>query len=247
MYMDRVSTSSDGYVSSEFTHARILITGLAGGAGVDVARSFAEHRARLIVHTTELSPELIELVAVLTQGAKEIRLHTHDISAEKAAAAFAQTSAQAYGGLDAAINLASVSQDEIAAISGDGDLDTLVAAKLGPLAQLTRVVANRMSLVLSEGLVLNVLELPRPRNGREAAIAGYVRTALATMTMKEARAWASKGIRVNAVGPCAVEDDGLDADDVPHEPDVASLAFYLASRKGQALSGHVFDADGTAC
>ena len=93
MYMDRVSTSSDGYVPSEFTQARILITGLTAGAGVDVARSFAEHRARLIVHTTELSPELIELVAVLTQSAHEIRLHTHDISTADAAAAFAQTTA----------------------------------------------------------------------------------------------------------------------------------------------------------
>src|SRR6185437_11621964 len=155
MYMDRVSTSSDGYVSSEFTQARILITGLTAGAGVDVARSFAEHRARLIVHTTELSPELIELVAVLTQSAHEIRLHTHDISTADAAAAFAQTSAQAYGGLEAAINLASISRAEIDAIRRDGDLEALISAKLSPLAQLTRVIANRMSVVLSEGLILN--------------------------------------------------------------------------------------------
>jgi 3-oxoacyl-[acyl-carrier protein] reductase len=202
----------------------------------------------LIVHTTELSPELIELVAVLTQSAQEIRLHTHDISAPDAAAAFAQTSAQAYGGLDAAVNMASISQDEIEAVSGDRDLDALVAAKLGSLAQLTRVVANRMSLVLSEGLVLNILNMPHPGNGREAAIAGYVRTALSTMTVKEAREWASKGIRVNAVGPCVLGDGGFNAGAVlTNEPDVASLACYLASRKGQSFSGHVFDADGMAC
>jgi 3-oxoacyl-[acyl-carrier protein] reductase len=245
MYMDRVSTSFDGYVPSEFTKARILITGLSGGAGVDVARSFAEHRARLIVHTTELSPELIELVAVLTQSAHEIRLHTHDISAADAAATFAQTSAQAYGGLDAAINMSSISHEEFGAIAGDRDLDALVAAKLGSLAQLTRVIANRMSLVLSEGLVLNVVNMPRPRNGREAAIAGYIRTALAAMTAKEARAWAPRGLRVNAVGPCVFSTGGRD--DLMEEPDVASLALYLASRQGRSLSGHVFDADAMAC
>jgi 3-oxoacyl-[acyl-carrier protein] reductase len=248
MYMDRVSTSCDGYVPSELTQARILITGLTAGAGIDVARSFAEHRARLIVHTSALSPELIEFVAVLTQSAPEIRLHTHDISTADAAAAFAQTSAQAYGGLDAAINMASISRDEIEAVSGDRDLDTLITAKLGSLAQLTRVVANRMSLVFSEGLVLNVLNMPHPGNAREAAIAGYVRTALAAMTVKEARAWASKGIRINGVGPCALEACEFHAGAVlTNEPDVATLACYLASRKGQSLSGHVFDADGMAC
>ncbi|HEY8193488.1 MAG TPA: SDR family NAD(P)-dependent oxidoreductase [Hyphomicrobium sp.] len=248
MYMDRVSTSSDGYVSSEFTQARILITGLTAGAGVDVARSFAEHKARLIVHTTELSPELIELVAVLTQSADEIRLHTHDIATADAAAGFAQTSAQAYGGLDAAINMASISRAEIEAVRQDGDLDALVTAKLAPLAQLTRIVANRMQIILSEGLILNVFEMPSPRNGRESAIAGYVRTALAAMTAKEARAWATKGIRINAVGPHVIEDiDRSTGALLTNEPDVATLALYLASRKGRSLSGHVFDSDGIGC
>lgn len=248
MYMDRVSTSADGYVASEFAQARILITGLTATAGVDVARAFADVEARVIVHTSDLSPELIELVAVLTQSASEIRLHTNDISTANAAAAFAQTSAQAFGGLDAAINVASVSRAELEAVARDGNLDAFVLNKLASLSQLTRVIANRMSLVLSEGLILNVLEMPHPRNRREAAIAGYIRTALAAMTMSEAQTWAAKGIRINAVGPCAIDDDELNAGAViTNEPDIGALALYLASRKGQSLSGHVFDADGVAC
>jgi 3-oxoacyl-[acyl-carrier protein] reductase len=244
MYMDRVSTSADDFVSSELAQARILITGLTAAAGVDVARSFADFNARLIVHTTELSPELIELVAVLTQSASEIRLHTQNISTADSAAAFAQTSAQSYGGLDAAINMACISYEEMDAVESDGDLESLIADKLAPLAQLTRVLANRMCIVLSEGLVLNVLKMPPPRNGRDSAIAGYARTALAAMTAKEARAWASQGIRVNAVGPCVLGSAGAA---LSNEPDVATLALHLASRKGRSLSGHVFDADGMAC
>lgn len=248
MYMDRVSTSADGYITSEFAQARILITGLTATAGIDVARSFADLQARLIVHTAELSPELIELAAVLTQTAGDIRLHTQDISSANSAAAFAQTSAQAYGGLDAAINMASISAAELAAVRSDSDLDALVSSKLAPLAQLTRIIANRMCLVLSEGLILNVVKMPHPTNGREAAVAGYVRTALASMTAKEALAWAPQGIRVNAVGPCVIGDFRQNAGAVlTNEPDVATLALYLASHKGQSLSGHVFDADGMAC
>jgi 3-oxoacyl-[acyl-carrier protein] reductase len=64
------------------------------------------------------------------------------------------------------------------------------------------------------------------------------------MTAKEARAWASQGIRVNAVGPCVLGSAGAA---LSNEPDVATLALHLASRKGRSLSGHVFDADGMAC
>jgi 3-oxoacyl-[acyl-carrier protein] reductase len=248
MYMGRVGTSAEGGVSGELAQARILVTGLTAIAGVDVARSFAELKARLVVHTTDLSPELIELVAVLSQSASEIRLHTHDISTANAAAVFAQTSAQAYGGLDAAINLAAISRAEIEAIRRDGDLEALVAAKLAPLAQLTRVIANRMSVVLSEGLVLNVFKMPQPQSRREEAVATFARTALAALTVKEAEAWARQGIRVNAVGPRVFqEDDQAAGACLTNEPDIATLALYLASRKGRSLSGHVFDADGMVC
>ncbi|AGK58852.1 hypothetical protein HYPDE_35903 [Hyphomicrobium denitrificans 1NES1] len=244
--MDRISTSADGYVTSEFAQARILITGLTATSGIDIARSFADLQARLIVHTAELSPELIELAAVLTQTAGDIRLHTQNISSANSAAVFAQTSAQAYGGLDAAINMASISAAELAAVKRDSDLDRLISDKLAPLAQLTRIIANRMCLILSEGLILNVLKMPHPTSGRESAVAAYARTALAAMTAKEAHAWAPQGIRINSVGPSVVGERQAGAV-LTNEPDVATLALYLASHKGRRLSGHVFDADGMAC
>jgi 3-oxoacyl-[acyl-carrier protein] reductase len=65
------------------------------------------------------------------------------------------------------------------------------------------------------------------------------------MTAKEARTWAPQGIRVNAVGPCIMGDPSQSGGAVlTNEPDVATLALYLASHKGRSLSGHVFDADG---
>ena len=244
MYMDRVGTSVEDDVSSELSRARILITGLTANSGVDVARSFADLNVRLVAHTTELSSELVELFAFLSQSASEIRLHTLDISSANAAARFAQTSAQAFGGLDAAINLTSISDDEIASIHADGDLDALIESKLAPLAQLTRVIANRMCVVMSEGLVLNVVSMPEPRDRRTAAVAAFARTALAAMIAREARSWSDKGIRINGVGPRAYFDGSRSGAYLANEPDIATLALHLASRRGRSLSGHVFDACG---
>lgn len=243
MYMDRVGTSVEEEVSSELSRARILITGLTGNAGVDVARTFADLNVRLVVHTSELSPELVELFAFLSQSASEIRLHTLDISTANSAARFAQTSAQAFGGLDAAVNMTSVSAAEIDAVTDDADLEELIESKLAPLAQLTRVIANRMCVVMSEGLILNVVNMPEPRNARSSAVAGLMRTALASMIAQEARAWADKGIRINGVGPRAFFDGSAGAY-LASEPDIASLSLHLASRRGRSLSGHVFDATG---
>jgi 3-oxoacyl-[acyl-carrier protein] reductase len=176
-------------------------------------------------------------------------LYTDPILDADAAVRFAQTAAQAYGGLDAVINLATISSADMAGITSERGVENLISQTLTPLAHLTGVTANRMRVVLSEGLILNVLTMPTLRDGREAAIASYARTALAAMTKSEAHSWAGHGIRINAVGPRVVSGGiGRDAEGVciTNEPDIAALAIYLASRRGKSLSGHIFDCDGVA-
>ena len=247
MYLGRVSASPESDVVRELVGARVLVTGLSASTGVDVARAFADVKARLVVHTTDLSPEVTALIALLSQSASEIKLYTDPIITPDAAVRFAQTAAQAYGGLDAVINLAEISASEMSAIACERSLEDLVSAKLSPLAYLTKVTANRMRVVLSEGLVLNVLTMPHPRDGREAAIASVARIALTAMTQSEARAWEGQGIRVNAIGPRVVSDGGASAGAcLTNEPDVAALAIYLSSRRGRSMSGHIFDSDGVA-
>lgn len=247
MYMGRVVSSPESEIVRELNGARVLITGLGTSGGVDIARAFADLKARLIVHTTDLSPEMTALIALMSQSASEIKLYTDPISSADASVRFAQTAAQAYGGLDAIINLATITTSDMCGVASEDDVDRLVSAKLTPLAHLTKVTANRMRVVLSEGLILNVLTMPHPENGRETAIAGIARSALAAMTKAEAQAWAAHGIRINSVGPRVMMGGAFtDGACLTNEPDVAALAIYLASRRGRALSGHIFDCDGVA-
>ena len=198
MYMGRVGASPENDIIRELKGARVLITGLSTGAGVDVARAFADLKARLVIHTTDLSPEITALVALLSQSASEIKLYTDPIDTAEASVRFAQTAAQAYGGLDAVINFASIAKADMGGIASERGVEKLVADKLTPLAHLTGVTANRMRVILSEGLILNVLNMPHSANGRETAIAGYARpfetTCGPTALMRipcPAQAWAS--------------------------------------------------------
>lgn len=247
MYMSGVGTSPESEVLNELAGSRVLITGLTASSGVDLARTFADLKGRLIVQTRDLSPEVTAVVALLTQSADDMKLYTNDLSDGVAAVTFARAAAQAFGGLDAVINLAVISHDDMAGVQTERDVENLVSAKLSPMAHLTQVTANRMRTVMSEGLILNVLVMAPVRNGRESAVATMARATLAAMTTTEARAWADYGIRINAIGPRVFADSTTPTGAcVSNEPDLAALALYLASRRGRSLSGHVFDAEGAA-
>ena len=245
MYMGVIGKSPEIEILRELRGARVLITGLSAVAGVDIARAFAEINTRLIVHTTDMQPEVTALVALLSQSAAEMKLYTDPIARPDDAIRLTQNAQQAYGGLDAVINLQSISRTEMQNIATQQQVEALIAAKLTPLTHITHVAANRMRVVLSEGSVLNILTAPRPQNAREAAIAGIARTALAAMTRGEAGQWADQAVRINGVGPRSISAPATGAS-LANEPDLAALALYLASRRGKTLSGHIFDAEGFA-
>jgi 3-oxoacyl-[acyl-carrier protein] reductase len=123
-------------------------------------------------------------------------------------------------------------------------VEDLLAQKLELPLIIARVAANRMKLLLTEGLLLNVVTVPVPRNSAEAALCGVVRAALAAMTRGEAERLSATGIRVNAIGPRT--DTPESGACLATEPDIAALALYLASKHGRTLTGHIFDAAGVA-
>jgi 3-oxoacyl-[acyl-carrier protein] reductase len=228
----------------ELAGIRALITGFSTDCGVDVARAFADHRARLIIDAVAATPESDALAALLAETASEINLFTGACANSDAAVRFAQTAAQTYGGLDAVINLIPVSASDLKGRTSLEDVEELISNKLAVPVLVSRIIANRMRVLLTEGLVLNVMVMPAPRNATEAALAGVARSALAAVTRGEAATWAPHGIRVNAIGPSATTSEAGAC--LASEPDIAALALYLASKRGRTLSGHIFDAAGIA-
>jgi 3-oxoacyl-[acyl-carrier protein] reductase len=99
-----------------------------------------------------------------------------------------------------------------------------------------------MRITWADGLILNILpEASRPSRAERGLIA-VARATLAAMTRSEAEKWAEDRIRINAVAPATLSV-GL-GPQLKCEPDIATLALQLASRRGENLSGHVFEAAG---
>jgi 3-oxoacyl-[acyl-carrier protein] reductase len=245
MYMSVVAYKTGVPVYPELAGARVLITGLTSSRGVDVARAFADHKARLVIQAPESSPEMTALAAVLMESAAEVKLFNDPFASADDAVRLAQTAAQDYGGLDAVINLVTLEPGGIAREASFADVEAFVSAKLLVAALLTRVSANRMRLTWTEGAILNVLCMPARARDHEAALADVAHATLAAMTHGEAKEWAEHGIRINAAGP-RPSAEGPSGAVITSEADIAALALYLASKKGKGLSGHVFDVEGIA-
>jgi 3-oxoacyl-[acyl-carrier protein] reductase len=103
---------------------------------------------------------------------------------------------------------------------------------------ISKIAANRMSMVWNEGLILNVATLGRKARGPAQAFAAVAKAGLTAMTRAQAEEWAGRAVRFNAIAP----DLGLVPGGLSGEPDIAAMALYLASGRGRELSGHVFEA-----
>ncbi len=230
----------------ELSGARVLITGLESGHGVDIARAFAEQGCRLVLQSPALDTALDVLLETLVKDAEAVHVTEGPIGDEASAIKCAQSAVGVYGGLDAVVNLARLDDAGLGPDAGPDEIEDRLAATLrGPLL-ITRVVANRMQLTWREGLILNIVTQRAPETPAAEMLGRLARAALAALTRREAQHWADKAVRVNAIVPGddpSCEPDSFEPG-LKSEPEIAALAVRLASNRGKALAGLVFEAPG---
>lgn len=225
----------------ELAGKRVLITGLTSSCGVDIVRGFAEHRGRLVLQLAEMSRATQTIAEIAAPSALEIKAFGPMGAELDAVTRFAQGPAQVFGGLDVVVNLVPLAVPRLPAEATTADIERVVAERLAVPCLLSKVAANRMTMMLTEGLILNVAVLVPPVEGPAQAFASVLKAAMTAMTRTQAEEWAGKAIRFNAIAPQTVQvppQRGLAG-----EAQVAALALYLASGRGKALSGHVFEAE----
>ncbi len=226
-------------VYPELAGKRVLITGVSGRVGIDIVRAFAEHRARLILQLDEATTATQGLLETIAPLACDLSVTPERLVGNDAIVAFARKSVAEFGGVDIVINLIELAPG-IAAIGTLDAVEERISGLMLLPCLVARVAANRMRVLQTEGLVLNVAVLPAQAEAGDRAFASAAKATLAAMTRSEAQAWATEGIRFNAVAP---DVTGLGGPGLAGEPDVAALALYLASGRGKSLAGHIFEAE----
>ena len=217
MFMSIIEVSQSLPVYPELAGKRVLITGLTSGCGVDIVRAFAEHKGRLVLQFDEMCEKTQAITEIVAPMALDIKAFGPIGAEAEAVTRFAQGPAQAYGGLDVVVNLVPLAVPRLEPSATTADIERIVAGRLRVACLLSKVAANRMAMVMTDGLILN-----------------------AAMPRAQAEEWAGKAIRFNAIAPQTAQ--AVKAS-LAGEAQVAALALYLASGRGKALSGHVFEAE----
>jgi NAD(P)-dependent dehydrogenase (short-subunit alcohol dehydrogenase family) len=212
-----------------------LITGVGASGGVDIARSFVEAGARVILQCDDTSPETEGLAALLFPVAAELSIHTTPLSSSDQIVSFARTAVAEFGGLDMVVNVVALTGCAPADTASLEAIEQRVSDVLLKACLVSRVAANRMNMMMTEGTILTVATLPASATKSELAFAQVLRATLAAMTRGEAEAWAGHGIRFCAVAPDVLSVVAKPASGA--ETDVAQLAIYLAAGRGAGLSG----------
>jgi NAD(P)-dependent dehydrogenase (short-subunit alcohol dehydrogenase family) len=241
MLMSAIEGAQSAPCYPELAGKRILITGLSSSCGVDIARAFAEHKTRLILQFDEMSEKMQTVAEIAAPQALEIKAFGPVDRTADEVIQFARQAAQAFGGLDAVINLIPLGLTHLDATADTADVERIVAARLLLPCLLSKVAANRMAVSWNEGVIINIATLSPTAQGPARAFAAVTKAALAAMTRSQAEEWADKAIRFNAIAPPAVQMPASPSS--TGEPDIAALALYLASGRNKTLSGHVFEAE----
>jgi 3-oxoacyl-[acyl-carrier protein] reductase len=242
MLMSVIEEAQSAPAYPDLAEQRILITGITSACGIDIVRAFADHKTRLVLQFAEASENMQTIAEIAAPTALEAMAFGPVGTDSDNLVRFARRAVQTFGGLDTVINLVPLAPNEFATAMSMGAIEGIVADRLRGACIFSSIAANRMSLTLTEGLILNVAVLAERVRGKSQALASLIRAAVAAMTRLQAEEWASRAVRINAIVP-----QTLPAGPEPvlrSEPDMATLALYLASSRGKGLSGLLFEAQG---
>jgi NAD(P)-dependent dehydrogenase (short-subunit alcohol dehydrogenase family) len=147
--------------------------------GIDIARSFAEAGARLILQCDDTSPAVEALARLLAPTAVELSLHTVTLPSTDDVVAFAREAAAEFGGLDMVVNIVAIDGRAPAADATyqeiEAPTDRAFAQVLrATLAAMTRREAQAWA---EQGIRFNAVApdvlsvVAKPSSGREADVA----------------------------------------------------------------------------
>jgi NAD(P)-dependent dehydrogenase (short-subunit alcohol dehydrogenase family) len=241
MLMSAIKEACFAPAHPDLAGKRVLISGVTSRFGVDIVRAFAEHKARLVLQFAETSERTEVITEIAAPYALDVQAFGPVACEREAVAQLARSVMQAYGGLDAVINLVPLAPAGLGTPASLDDVERRIAQSLLLPCLIANIAANRMALSYIEGLILNVAILTPPIKGPAQAFAMVAKAALTAMTRAQAQEWADRAIRFNAIAPQTAQIPAEPS--LAGEPEVAELALYLAAGRGKALSGQVFEAE----
>ena len=235
-----------------------IVTGASRGIGREIALSFAEAGANVVINyagNKALAEEVAEKAR--ESGAKALVVQADVSKSDQVESLIAATIAE-FGRIDILVNNAGITKDNLIMRMKEEDWDDVINTNLKSAFLLSKGV-SRIMMKQKSGRIINISSVVGILGN--AGQANYVaaKSGMIGLTKTLARELATRGITVNAVAPGFIETDmtATLSEDIRAEllkqiplarlgspKDVANVVKFLASESAGYLTGQVLHVDG---
>ena len=230
----------------------VLITGASRGIGLSIAQSFSDEGFYVI--GTSRSKFDLE-TALGTKDCSHIKLDVTDRNTIKEVYEQLKNENNLPGTL---INNAGITKDQLFLRMKDEDWDDVINTNLSSVFNITKAFIKPM-LKEKEGRIINISSVAGLMGNPGQVNYSASKAAIGGFTKSLAKELASRNITVNSIAPGFISSDMTDAlnDDQKVEilkqipvqkfgdpKNIADLAIFLASEKGQYITGQTISVDG---
>jgi len=250
-------------MNADFSSKVVMVTGASRGIGREIARQFADHSARVVVHFHKNRKAAKQTLAELS-GDSHLIVQT-DLSDAAAVDNMTEKTIQKMGKIDVLVNNAGVYEFHPIATTTFEEWQcswekTILTNLVGP-AHLSFHVARYM-MKSGGGKIINITSRGAFRGEPNAPAYGASKAGLNAFSQSMAQALAVHNIFVYAVAPGFVETDmsasllsGPKGDAIraqsplnraAHPEEVARVVLFLAAEGTDYLTGSIIDVNGAS-
>jgi len=236
-----------------FRNKTVIVTGAAGGIGLAIVKRFAGEGANVVV--ADINDDQIQkAIASIDDSVKNLLPAVCDVSNDTEVTKTVREAIDRFGSLDVVVNNAGVMIFKKLEETTEEDWQRILKVDLLGAFYFTKQAFLHMK---SGGSIINVSSIHALETTPMVATYAAAKSALLSLTRSASIEGKSKGIRVNAILPGAIDTpmlwdnpnikaglEQVNKDSVGKPEDIAGVAAFLASDDASFVQGAMIEVDG---
>lgn len=236
----------------------VLITGASRGIGSGIAKVFAQNGANVAFTYSSSEAPALALQEELSKLGVKVKAYKSDASSFEACEKLASEVMSDFDSLDALINNAGITKDNLLMRMSEEDFDKVIEVNLKSIFNMTKAF-QRVFLKQRNGSIINISSIVGVKGNAGQANYAASKAGMIGFTKSIALELGSRNIRANAIAPGFIETEMTDKlDDAVVEQwragiplkrggtpeDVANACLFFASDLSSYITGQVLLVDG---